>query len=252
MAGPGLAQVRPVGSGAARENRAQQVADSLLSPVRSRYDSLRQTMVAAGDSLRKDLGMAAAVLEVPDVAGWMPAFPELNIDPAILLKKAGFSGMPADLGDFGRLTGIAENRNPRSALAATGFTGGPNQITDHFASKQEALSQAMEELDRYKNKYRALEGLPSGKLRFVNTMRGRPWPERMVPGIRFRMIRRNPPAAEFTPMMAYRVTGKLSVGFGWTSRLKLTGSAVEQIACGPMVSVDAEAGKGFKIGRAHV
>ena len=48
-------------------------------------------------------------------------------------------------------------------------------------------------------------------------------------------------------MMAYRVTGKLSVGFGWTSRLKLTGSAVEQIACGPMVSVDAEAGKGFRL-----
>lgn len=251
MAGTGLAQMRPTSEASVTGLMLPSRVDSLHAVSESRYDSIRQSVAAAQDSLRSRLGIAGDLIRLPEIAGWMPAFPELKFDPATLARHAGFTGLPSDMGDFGMLKDIAASGDPR-AVAGTisGLPDGMSEqgiVNDHFSSKSDALSNAMAELDKYKEKYDALEGLPDVNLKFINTMRGKPLAVRLIPGVWFRLVRRDGPDAEFSPVVRYRITGKLSLGLGWVTRVRMDDGIPRQLATGPSFSTLMQLGKGFDV-----
>ncbi|MFM7329413.1 MAG: hypothetical protein ACKO3B_11840, partial [Bacteroidota bacterium] len=209
------------------------------------------------DSLKKNLGFAGTLLNIPDVAGampelpsgWMSGFQSLKIDPEILLKKAGFTGLPADQGEFSRLVDIAGAADP--GIGAGDFSGDqavnlPELARDHFADKKEALSGAMDELDRFKEKYHELESLPEVNLKFVNTMKGKPFTERLIPGLWLRVISRSEPLVELAPVLRYRLTGRISLGVGYNSRIGMVDGLPVQVAAGPLAAAVIRAARGFE------
>ncbi|MFM7329595.1 MAG: hypothetical protein ACKO3B_12760, partial [Bacteroidota bacterium] len=72
MAGTGAAQVQ---NALARVDTVSSRTDSVLSIPRNGYDSLISMVRAVQDSLKKNLGFAGTLLNIPDVAGAMPELP---------------------------------------------------------------------------------------------------------------------------------------------------------------------------------
>lgn len=200
-------------------------------------------MTAVQDSLRQRMGILSEVIPLPDAAGWMPEFPALDVAPEWFLRKTGFSGIATDMGDLGRLMDLASGPGPWDN---SGFDV-KRLASDHFSLQKKALDKAMAEVERYKDKFHALEGLPKTDLGFINTMRGKPLAERLVPGTWLRMVQRSGPQVEFAPFFRYRLTGRVSLGLGWNGRFSWVNGGIKLIASGPLLTTVARVGRNYEV-----
>lgn len=89
---------------------------------------------------------------------------------------------------------------------------------DHFAGKQEALTAAMQKMSDLKLKYESLDSLNVPKRR-VNPLKGKPFVERLVPGLSFQVQKSQHWLIDINPSLAYRITERWSTGLGWNQRL---------------------------------
>ena len=91
---------------------------------------------------------------------------------------------------------------------------------DHFAGKEEQLTQAMQTLARYKSKYPNLNSISEVARRPPNEMKGKPLIERIIPGIAMQVQKKGDDLmVDFNPYVGYRFTGRISAGLGWNQRL---------------------------------
>ena len=248
MAGTGAAQVQ---NALARVDTVSSRIDSLIAVPRLKFDSIKGEVQAARDSIAHKLGFAGHLLNIPDLdfslpegtGGWMPRFESLKVDPELLMRKAGFTGVPADTGDFGRLKQFLSDAETK-ALAGPDLQG---MAKDHFASRREALEKGIAEVDRYREKFQRLDSLPKVDLRFVNTMRGRPVRERILPGGWFRLVQRSGPVMEVAPFLRYQLTGRFSLGAGWSMRLRVEDRSLGKLASGPTAIAVARLGRNYEV-----
>ncbi|MCZ8216299.1 MAG: hypothetical protein O9262_08675, partial [Cyclobacteriaceae bacterium] len=89
---------------------------------------------------------------------------------------------------------------------------------DHFAGKQEALTAAMQKMSDLKLKYESLDSLNVPKRR-ANPLKGKPFVERLVPGLSFQVQKSQHWLIDVNPSLAYRITERWSTGLGWNQRL---------------------------------
>lgn len=95
------------------------------------------------------------------------------------------------------------------------------QSLNHFARKQTAVHQALQKVSKYKARYSQVSSLTEIPSLPKNTMHGKPFSERFIPGFAIQYQRSNDARLDLNPYAMYRVTGRFSVGAGWSNRTQV-------------------------------
>jgi hypothetical protein len=98
-----------------------------------------------------------------------------------------------------------------------------NAAQDHFAGKQEVLQQAMDKMSKLKNKYSEVKSLAELPKRLPNPLKGKPFIERLVPGVSFQIQKSQFLLVDVNPTLLYKIRPRLSAGAGWNERLPFDG-----------------------------
>ena len=123
------------------------------------------------------------------------------------------------------------------------------KAVDHFAGKQEQLKSAMDKISKYKQKYSSVSSIKDLPKRPPNPMKGKPFIERLTPGIYFQYQRKNYYLLDVNPYAGYKLSGRFTMGLGWNHRLawdsKYETWEKRSRIFGPRAFVDFKLGKGF-------
>lgn len=93
------------------------------------------------------------------------------------------------------------------------------QAVDHFQGKEEKLQKALQTLAKYKQKYSKLAGLDQIPKKKPNAMRGKPFIERLLPGIALQIHRKDAWMVDFNLYAGYRFNPRFTAGAGWNQRV---------------------------------
>jgi hypothetical protein len=99
------------------------------------------------------------------------------------------------------------------------------QAVNHFQEHQQKLSAAMDQVNQYKQKFSSAQSLAELPARVPNEMRGKPFTERLIPGITIQTQQRNDWWFDFNPYAGYRFNSHLVAGLGWVQRVAYNFSA---------------------------
>ncbi len=120
---------------------------------------------------------------------------------------------------------------------------------DHFAGKEEKLKAAMEQMAKYKQKYSSVQSIKDLPKRPPNPMKGKPFIERLVPGLYFQYQQRYYRLFDFNPYLSYKLSGRFTAGAGWNHRIAYNRRRHEWsdvgAVWGPRAFVDFKLGRGF-------
>jgi hypothetical protein len=136
-----------------------------------------------------------------------------------------------------------------NAMKEKGVEMAKEAAVDHFAGKQEQLKAAMEKMAKYKKKYSSVSSLKDLPKRPPNAMKGKPFMERVVPGVYFQYQQKTYNLFDLNPYIGYRISGRFTSGAGWNHRYgydrrtHLWSSRAK--IYGPRAYVDFKLGKGF-------
>jgi hypothetical protein len=89
---------------------------------------------------------------------------------------------------------------------------------DHFAGKDQQLKAAMDQMAKYKSKYSSVSSIKDLPKRPPNAMKGKPFIERVVPGLYFQYQQKGFNLFDFNPYVGYRISGRFTAGAGWNQR----------------------------------
>ena len=107
----------------------------------------------------------------------------------------------------------------------------------------------MDKLSKYKQKYSSVSSLKDLPKRPPNPMKGKPFVERLVPGLYFQYQQKNFFLIDVNPYLGYKLSGRFTTGLGWNHRYaydKKTKQWNERSRIfGPRGYVDFKLGKGF-------
>ncbi|MBL0745092.1 hypothetical protein [Chryseolinea lacunae] len=107
-----------------------------------------------------------------------------------------------------------------AAMKEEAATKVQQMAVNHFAGKEKQLQEAMDMVAKYKKKYGSLNSLSDIPKKRPNEMRGKPWYERVVPGIAMQIQKKGEDVmVDFNPYAGYRFTGRLTAGAGWNQRV---------------------------------
>ncbi len=99
---------------------------------------------------------------------------------------------------------------------------GFSQVVNHFAGQEETLKKSMDEVSKYKTKYKSLGSLSDAKKKWqpVNSLKDVSFSERFHPGINFGLLnRKDTISIDFYPNAAYQISGRFEIGAGAMYRL---------------------------------
>ena len=129
------------------------------------------------------------------------------------------------------------------------------KAVNHFAGKEEVLEAAMDKMSKYKIKYESLNSLSDLKKRPPNAMKGKPFIERLVPGVAFQILRKDNLFLDVNPYVGYRLSGRLTSSIGWNQRIGYSTQnnyfTSPSVVYGPRWFGEARVWKGFS-GRLEV
>lgn len=91
-------------------------------------------------------------------------------------------------------------------------------MADPFINKQQNLKAGIEQLDKLKKKYGTIADSRYLPKRAPNPMKGKPFRERIVPGVSFQVFTGDRTAIDFQPYVAYKLTGRFRPGIGASYR----------------------------------
>jgi hypothetical protein len=154
-----------------------------------------------------------------------------NIDKTIEGKLSGVEGMDqltkgkAMLGQTSQLTDSAAMDDKGKELVKEQVM---NAAQDHFAGKQEVLQQAMDKMSKLKSKYSEVKSMAELPKKLPNPLKGKPFIERLVPGVTFQILKANYFLLDVNALALYRFTPRLSAGAGWNQRLPFDDLTIKQ------------------------
>jgi hypothetical protein len=96
------------------------------------------------------------------------------------------------------------------------------QAIDHFAGKEQQVQAAMSQMSKLKQKHSSVQSLKDIPKKVPNPMKGKPFIERVVPGIAFQFLFKEAWLADFNPYAGYRFNGRITAGIGWNQRWGFT------------------------------
>ncbi|MBK8292541.1 MAG: hypothetical protein IPK96_17965 [Flammeovirgaceae bacterium] len=173
-----------------------------------------------------------------------------SIDKTMESKVASMEGVDqlakgnAMLGQSGQLTDSAAMKDKMKGLAKQEIM---SVAQDHFADKSEVLKQAMDKMSTLKGKYSEVKSLAELPKKLPNPLKGKPFIERLIPGITFQILASDYFLLDVNPMLMYLITPRLSAGAGWNYRFAFEDVTVhkEEAIYGPRFAVEFKWTKGI-------
>ncbi|PZR03399.1 MAG: hypothetical protein DI539_26305 [Flavobacterium psychrophilum] len=163
--------------------------------------------------------------------------------------KLGMDELQKETGQFEQYTDMNDKLKDPESLKAEAMKQATIAI-DHFAGQKEVLQGAMDKMGKLKSKYSSLNSLKDIPKRKPNEMKGKPFIERIVPGIAFQIQKSSDVLLDYNLLIGYRITGRFTAGAGWNERITIGKHVSISLAdriYGPRVFVDFKIGKGFSV-----
>lgn len=113
---------------------------------------------------------------------------------------------------------MVKKANDPEALKREGKKVLLTQAKDHFAGKEAVLNEAMEKMSKLKSRYSEVKSLADLPKRLPNAMKGKPFIERIIPGITLQFQKATHFMVDVNPSFTYRISGRVSAGAGWNER----------------------------------
>jgi hypothetical protein len=139
--------------------------------------------------------------------------------------------------------------NDTDAMKKDGLGLAKKEAVNHFAGKEKELQAAMDKLSKYKSKYSSVSSLKNLPKRPPNAMKGKPFIERVVPGVFLQFQLKNAWLFDVNPYAAYKFSGRFTPGIGWNQRFVYDNKASNWFSqsriYGPRAFLDFKIGKGF-------
>jgi hypothetical protein len=96
------------------------------------------------------------------------------------------------------------------------------EFVDHFAGKEEILKKDLDDIAKVQMKYGSFADARFLPKRPPNEMKGKPFVERLIPGLSFQVFRGDNTAFDIAPFIGYRFSGHISAGVSAYRRLTYT------------------------------
>lgn len=154
------------------------------------------------------------------------------------------------LGDMQQVKDLADRANNPEALKEQAQQMVIQEAKDHFAGNMAALQAAMDKMSKLKQKYSEVSSIKDLPKRVPNAMKGKPFIERLVPGITLQIQKMPNVDIDFNPMLSYRLTGRWTVGGGWNERVgfaKWNRTIANDRVFGPRAGGSFSFKKGFSV-----
>lgn len=135
------------------------------------------------------------------------------------LKLNELKGLNQNQAELSKYQGIMSQAKDADALKALGKQEIQKEAVNHFAGKEQILQQAMNKMTSLKMKYSELSSLKDTLKRRPNTMHGKPFIERIIPGVTMQFISSKDFTMDFNPSLTYRLSGRIIAGAGWVDRI---------------------------------
>src|SRR5690606_1096996 len=201
-----------------------------------------------------DLGkVGEEISEYQDQIADLPASMEeaSSIAEEQATKIVEANGISDQLEEVEGITEMAGSLPDEEAVKDELLQKAQQQAVDHFQGKEEQLQKAMETLAKYKQKYSKLEGLDQIPKKKPNAMRGKPFVERLVPGIALQIHRKDAWMVDFNLYTGYRFNPRLTAGVGWNQRVAYNANEYEfdpdLRVFGPRLYGEFGVGEGFSV-----
>ncbi|MBN8653033.1 MAG: hypothetical protein J0L67_16495 [Cytophagales bacterium] len=151
-----------------------------------------------------------------------------SVDKLIENKVAGIEGME----QLQEGKALMEKAKPDSAALANMAKEVVqeqilNSAQDHFAGKEAVLQQAMDKMSKLKNRYSEVKSMAELPKRLPNPLKGKPFIERLVPGISFQIQKSQYFLLDVNPVLRYKIRPRISAGMGWNERLPFDGWKIQ-------------------------
>jgi hypothetical protein len=165
-------------------------------------------------------------------------------------------GKIAGVDELQKQSGIADGYKQRlgtlndaGAMKQQGMDLAKKEAVNHFAGKEKELKTAMDKMSKYKSKYSSVSSVKNLPKRPPNAMKGKPFIERVVPGVFLQFQLKNAWLFDLNPYAGYKLSGRFIPGIGWNQRFVYDNKASVWFSrsriYGPRVFIDFKVGKGF-------
>jgi hypothetical protein len=142
---------------------------------------------------------------------------ELETKAANLSQVKGLSAQTTQVANYKEMAAKWESDPEyRKELAVN---KAKEQVINHFAGHEQALMAAMSQLSKLKAKTKDAEQMVDMFKKQPNPMKGKPFIERLLPGINLQIQKKNDLLIDFNPYVGYRISGRFTSGLGWNERL---------------------------------
>lgn len=167
------------------------------------------------------------------------------------MKLDEVQGLQKEAGQFDQYKEMADKAKDPSALKDEAMKQAPALAMNHFAGKEQVLQDAMDKLDKLKQKYAHLSTIKENMPRKMrNAMYGKSFIERLVPGITLQIQKSGNVLLDYSPVIGYRFTGRFTAGAGWNERVtigKHVQLSLDDRIYGPRLFADFKIKKGFSV-----
>lgn len=136
-------------------------------------------------------------------------------------RVEGINELQEKSGELKKYNEMVGKGNDPEALKSLAKDQALDLAKDHFAGKEEVLRAAVDKMNKLKTKYGDVTTLTDLK-RAPNSMRGKPWIERIVPGFTMQIQKKNAWWIDINPVISYRVSGRWLAGAGWNERVSFS------------------------------
>lgn len=204
---------------------------------------------SSADELVKNLGNQSTIdklsdANLPDVE----QLPEKLQEQAVNIDEIGAA--KTELGKASELTQVIDEVKGPDAIKTKAKGYVKKQAVDHFAGKEGALKVAMEKVSMLKAKFGEFSSMKDLPKRKPNPMKGKPFVERILPGMTLQLQKSENVLIDVNPLVGYRISGKLTAGFGWNERLafgKRFRVSGQERAYGPRAYTSFRIGRGYSV-----
>ncbi len=164
-------------------------------------------------------------------------------------EHAGISELEKGAGELGAYQEQLEALGDAESAKEKAVETAKKVAIDHFAGKEEKLKAAMEQMAKYKQRYSSVQSIKDLPKRPPNAMKGKPFVERLVPGLFFQFQQRYYNLFDFNPSIGYRISRRFTAGAGWNQRVaydrRRHAWSDIGVIYGPRVYVDFRLKRGF-------
>lgn len=250
----------PSSTGLDMPNQDVGLANSLPEAKLDGLPDLKQDVPGLGELGKINEGVGEVTQVTSQISGYSNDLKNIgsgNLDevkqlPNTLEQEAVDAGGLVELQSQAKVVdeykGILASGNDKEALKQQALQQAPKLAKNHFKGQEVALQEAMDKMSSLKQKYTQLENMEDLPKRAPNAMKGKPFVERIVPGITLQIQKKEDVWLDYNLAMGYRITGRLTAGLGWNERIGITsrfGFTSRERVYGPRTYVDFRIKKGF-------